>query len=136
MLKNRSRYTIPQLLLDIDLCKYEFIHIKNKEEQAQDYFYESLYDSKNDDWYLKHKAIYRLKDDHIYYQQLISKRLKVEKKLRLLQNRLDKLYNIHKISHVEKIMLINHLSNFLDCDCILSIKNIMKLYFCPNYFIY
>jgi hypothetical protein len=96
---SRSRYTIHQTLIEIDNCNNKIILAKIIEERACDLFYEDKYtideyeNEGGDGWdqFRYYKAKSFLKSDIKYYQRKIRERMKLEKELRLLNKRLNKL---------------------------------------------
>lgn len=136
MLRNRSRFTIHQTLNDINHLKSHISKAYDTEERARDQVDDDLYDmSDRDDWgdFTRHKAMRYFKDDHVYYQQCVSKRMKLEKEMILLYVRLNKLYNVRKLSLVNKTLLINDVLLQVDQDCSNYIKHLMNQYFNPLY---
>lgn len=135
MLKNRSRFTIPQLIEAIKAKELDVNDQMYIEEQARDQLDDSLYYLSEANDYFKHKARYHIKGDQAYHQQMFHKRLRLQKELNLLNERLNKLYVIYKIGHIEKIMLINEVLK-VDMDCRNAIKHIIYSYFCKVYYKY
>ena len=99
---SRSRYTIYQTLFDINNCNDKIISAKIIEERSRDLVYEDKYiideyeNEGGDGWdefrYSKAKSF--LKSDIECYQLNIRKCMKLEKELRLLNLRFNKLHNI------------------------------------------
>lgn len=134
MLRNRSRFTIHQTLNDINHLKYYILKAYDTEERARDQVDDDLYDmSDRDNWgdFTRHKARRNFQYDHIYYQQCVSKRMKLEKEMILLNVRLNKLYNVRKLSLVNKTLLINDVLLQVDKDCSNYIKYLMFNFFNP-----
>ena len=93
----RSRFTIYQTLIDIEVCKENILKLEEIEDRA---LYQSLdsrcwrEDIEDDDPWVRwqgHKNSSYAKDDIIYYNSCIRKRMKEQKTLRLLEEQLHRL---------------------------------------------
>lgn len=96
---SRSRYTIYQTLIDINNCNDKIIEAMEIEERSHGFVLENTYlireyeNEGGDGWdhFRYSKAKYYLDSDIKSYQSNIRKRMKLEKELRLLNLRLNKL---------------------------------------------
>ncbi len=132
MLKNRSRYTIHQTLSDIDQWTILVKQACKDEDMWRDHYTDCLYykfHCKDDHDLDKYRHIRWYNNDLEQYTLHVRKRMKIQKYLRLLNERLDRLISYHKRSVCEKLLLINDVLISVDLDCKNYIKQLIFSFF-------
>lgn len=135
---SRSRFTIHSTLQEMDECHDRIREARKIEERAYDQFTDTLIDMTykyHDGWdnFRQSKARHYRKGDEQYYHQCARKRMKLDKQLRLLTIRLNKLQNVLLGTNSYKLFLINCIDG-LDIDIINNIKILMIINNVNQYF--